>query len=423
VVLMAFSFLWAPLFYITGLLLCVLFIAVLVDAIILFHPLAKFSATRWHAKVLSLGDENTVALAIKNNSRFYFWLTIIDELPMQLQVRNFQLKSELGPLMQKKIPYTIRPTERGVYQFGDIRIFIRHRLGLLERLIILPKEESIACYPSVIQMKKYELKSFQQVKLVSGIKKIRKLGSSYEFEQIKEYVLGDDYRSVNWKATGKLNRLMVDQYEDEKSQQVYCIIDKSRNMVMPFNGLSLLDYAINATLCLSNIALQKEDKVGLITFADKIDALLKGEKRMNQLSSINELLYKQKEESKEANFELLYQLVRYFIKGRSLIILFTNFESSYALKRVLPILRQLNKLHLLVVVFFENTALQESVAAPTKELYDVYKQTLSATYHQEKFQFLKELNQYGINALVTSPEDLTANTINKYLALKAKRLI
>jgi hypothetical protein len=75
------------------------------------------------------------------------------------------------------------------------------------------------------------------------------------------------------------------------------------------------------------------------------------------------------------------------------------------------------------VVFFENTALQESVAAPTKELYDVYKQTLSATYHQEKFQFLKELNQYGINALVTSPEDLTANTINKYLALKAKRLI
>src|SRR5436305_8341549 len=89
----------------------------------------------------------------------------------------------------------------------------------------------------------------------AGIKKIHKIGHSMEFEQIKEYVAGDDYRTLNWKATARKGQPMVSNFTDEKSQQVYCIIDKGRLMKMPFNGLSLLDYAINASLVLSNVAL------------------------------------------------------------------------------------------------------------------------------------------------------------------------
>ena len=61
-----------------------------------------------------------------------------------------------------------------------------------------------------------------------------------EFEQIKDYVLGDDLRTINWKATAKRNQLMVNQFQDEKSQPVYSVIDKGRVMKMPFNGLMLL---------------------------------------------------------------------------------------------------------------------------------------------------------------------------------------
>ena len=115
-----------------------------------------------------------------------------------------------------------------------------------------------------------------------------------EFEQVKNYVPGDDYRTINWKATARRGDLMVNSYTDEKSQHVYCIIDKSRAMKMPFEGLSLLDYAINASLVLSNIALLKEDKAGLITVAEKIGAVIPAERRPTQINKILEVLYKEK---------------------------------------------------------------------------------------------------------------------------------
>jgi uncharacterized protein (DUF58 family) len=87
-----------------------------------------------------------------------------------------------------------------------------------------------------------------------------------EFEQIKEYVSGDDIRTLNWKASARKGGLMINNFMEEKSQQVYCIIDKGRLMKMPFDGLTLLDYAINTCLVLSNVCLRKQDRVGVITF-------------------------------------------------------------------------------------------------------------------------------------------------------------
>ena len=119
-------------------------------------------------------------------------------------------------------------------------------------------------------MKNFELKAFDRVSYSTGIKQIRRVGHSYEFEQIKNYVRGDDFRSINWKASSRRATLMVNQYQDERAQQVYSIIDKSRAMRMPFDGLSLMDYAINTSLVISNVALAKHDRAGLLTFSDVI---------------------------------------------------------------------------------------------------------------------------------------------------------
>src|SRR5690606_31033362 len=129
---------------------------------------------------------------------------------------------------------------------------------------------------------------------------------SYEFEQIKNYVPGDDVRQINWKSTARHQQLMVNQYEDEKSQSIYNIIDKSRSMLMPFNKLSLMDYSINTSLMISNIALKKHDKIGLITFSDIIGSAIKADRKFGQLNIILEKLYKQKERDLESNYEYLY---------------------------------------------------------------------------------------------------------------------
>jgi uncharacterized protein (DUF58 family) len=217
--------------------------------------------------------------------------------------------------------------------------------------------------------------------------------------------------------------LMVNQYEDEKSQPIYCIIDKSRVMHMPFAGLSLFDYAVNASLVISNIVLGKQDKAGLITFADTIKSVVKADRSKTQLRKILETLYKEREGSVEANFESMYMTVRKVVNGRSLLFLYTNFESIYALQRVLPQLRKLNDQHLLVVVFFENTEVSVQTAADTDNLEDIYTQITAEQYAFTKVQIAQHLRQLGIFTILTKPEHLTVNMINKYLELKSRGMI
>jgi uncharacterized protein (DUF58 family) len=255
------------------------------------------------------------------------------------------------------------------------------------------------------------------------VKKIRRLGHSYEFEQIKNYVQGDDFRSINWKATGRKAELMVNQYEDERSQQVYSLIDKSRTMRMPFNGLSLLDYSINASLVISNIALKKHDKSGLLTFSDKIGSSIKADRGQKQLRMILEALYNEEERKMEANYELMYNAVRNLVRGRSLIFFYTNFESLYAVERVLPLLRKINSTHLLVVMFFENTEVKDFSTSAAQDVEEIYLKTIAQKFVSEKNQVVQLLRQYGIQSILTRPEDLSINTVNKYLELKARGMI
>ncbi|MFZ1633582.1 MAG: DUF58 domain-containing protein, partial [Chitinophagales bacterium] len=350
-------------------------------------------------------------------------LKIIDELPYQLQKRDFELNMEINPGKTLQIDYTVRPVMRGAYTFNNINVYATSKMGILSRRFVFPLTAVVPVYPSLIQMKEFELKTLSRISFFEGVKKMCRVGHSYEFEQIKKYVRGDDIRSINWKATSRVGDIMVNHYEDEKSQQIFCIIDKSRTMKMPFKNLSLLDYAINTTLTISNIALKKEDKVGLMTFSDRIGSTLAPDKHNAQLRKLLDTLYNEKERFTEANYELLYLKIRNFVRVRSLIFLFTNFESLYAIERAVSILRKLNKLHLLVVIFFENSEITSYAKSDAGNLEEVYLTTVAQKFSVEKNLIRQELTKYGIQTIISKPEDLSINTINKYLEIKSRGLI
>jgi len=413
-----------PVFFFIGLASFMVALAlVLMDVFLVFSRRIEMDVHRRLPKVLSLGDLNFVVLDLHNRSPLALQVTLIDELPVEFQIRNFAKKIHMASDSSKEIRYELKPNKRGSYSFGAVLLYVSTTLGLVQRRINKPLATSVPVYPSILQMKKYGLKAFDKVTALQGIKKIRRIGHSYEFEQIRGYVRGDDYRSINWKATGRKAGLMVNQYEDERAQQVYCIIDKSRVMRLPFDGLSLMDYAINTSLVMSNVALQKHDKAGLLTFSDKIGSILKADRKGDQMNKILMALYNEKERSVEANYELVYQAVRRLIKGRSLLLLFTNFESSFALERVLPVLRKINLQHLLVVIFFENTEIVDFAYREVNDLEAIYTQTMAQKFVAEKRQLVQKLRQFGIQAVLTRPEELSVNTINKYLELKARGLI
>ena len=417
--LVAFFFPWLGI--LPKMLFLVIVLILLTDLLMLYSTAKGIFARRHAPEKLSNGDDNQLGIYIENRYPFAVDAGIIDEIPFQFQKRDLWFKTTLKPRQRKLINYLLRPTKRGEYEFGDIRVFAQSPLGLVSRRYTIAQAEILPVYPSFLQMRKYELMAISNRLTDIGIKKIRRLGHSMEFEQIKNYVPGDDYRTINWKATARQGVLMTNSYTDEKSQHVYCVIDKSRAMKMPFEGLSLLDYAINASLVLSNVAMLKEDKAGLITIAEKPGAVIAADRKAAQLNRIMEVLYKEKTRYQESNMELLYATIRRTLKQRSLIVFFTNFESMPALERQLPFLKKISQYHLLLVVFFENTELRKLSETPAEDVEGIYIKTIAEKFAYDKKLIAKELTKHGIQTILTAPQNLTVNTVNKYLEIKAKQ--
>ncbi|MEO8766513.1 MAG: DUF58 domain-containing protein [Ginsengibacter sp.] len=393
------------------------------DYIFLFFTKSVPFAKRITAGRLINGDENKIELTVKNEFPFPVKVDIIDELPEQFQERTWKKQLFLKARQQKKIQYFLRPLQRGEYYFGNIHLFITSPLGLVSRRFTSEANETIHIYPAFMQLHKYELLSNATIQYENGSSRMRKIGQSMEFEQIREYVSGDDVRTLNWKASARKGGLMVNNFMDERSQQVYCIIDKGRLMKMPFAGLTLLDYAINSCLILSNVCLKKRDRVGVITFSNTLGSVLAADRKPVQKENILQLLYNQTTGFLESDFEMLYMQVRNRIRHRSLLILFTNFESLSGLHRQIDYLRSLASHHLLLVVFFENTELEKLTDSHAANIEEVYIKTIAEKFAFEKRLIAKELMKYGILSVLTSPQKLTVNTINKYLELKTRQAI
>lgn len=404
-------------------LLIVLGVASLSDLALLYSNQNGIEASRNTPQRLSNGDENTVRVSCNSSYPFKTDCTIIDEIPHQFQIRNFSIDASLGKMEKRTFTYALRPTNRGVFKFGNINVFAKTMIGLFKRRFIFDQGTGLPVYPSFIQMRKFEMYAISNRLTDIGIKKIRRIGHTMEFDQIKEYVRGDDIRSINWKATARSNHLMVNQYQDERSQQVVSVIDMGRVMKLPFDGLNLLEYAINTSLVISNIALLKEDKAGLITFSNSDSVVVRPQKKRTHIRTIQESLYNLDTNFMESDYERLIINLKKHLNQRSLVFLYTNFETLSSMERQLPYLKRIARDHLLVTIFFENTELSSLLEKDSESVGDIYVKTVAEKFNFEKKQIVKSLNQYGIQTILTPPKELSINAINKYLEMKARGMI
>ncbi len=411
-------FLYLPVAGITGAIL----LLTLIDYMLLFIVRGEVKATRLMPQRFSIGDENKVTLALSNSYPFQVISLLIDELPFQFQVRNFMQYIKIGFRSRESVTYSLRPLSRGEFKFGYLVCYTATPIGFLRRRFKIAEPSVIKVYPAYQQLRKFQLLAISGSSL-NGVKKIRRLGHSLEFEKIKDYVQGDDVRTINWKATARSNNLMVNTFTDARQQQVYCLIDKGRNMKMPFEGLTLLDHSINACLAILNVALLKQDKAGLITFSSRVNDIIVADRRTDQLHRILETLYKQQTLFKESDYEAVWSTVHRGITQRSFILLFTNFETFSSLQRQLPFLKKIAQRHLVCVVFFQNTLLKEIHESNPDDIEGIYVKTIADQFDLEKRLIVKELRRHGVLSILTSPQNLSIDVINKYLELKARQMV
>ncbi|MEM6647803.1 MAG: DUF58 domain-containing protein [Bacteroidota bacterium] len=394
---------------------------VVVDGALLFRIRDGLAASRAVPQRLSNGDDNPIRLTVTNHHAFPARIEVVDELPIQFQVRDALFAKRLAPGEASAWQYTVRPTRRGSYDFGALLAFAASPIGLLQRRYAFHAEgTAVPVYPSYLQMRQYELLAISNRLTEVGIKPQRRAGRTMEFDHIRDYVIGDDYRTVNWKATARRGQLRVNQYREERGQSVYALLDMGRVMKMPFEGLTLLDYSINAALVLSNIAIMKHDRAGLITFSHEMGPMVPASKRNQQMRVIQETLYNLDTQFLESDYEALYAQVRRQVRQRSLLLLFTNFTTRSGLERQLPYLQALGRQHVVVAIFFQNTELDTLLHTPTDTTESVYIRAMAEHFTREQTELVAILRQHGIQSILTPPSQLTANTINRYLEIKAR---
>ena len=307
------------------------------DIFLLYFSAGKktMNCTRECAERFSNGDENPVRLHLSNYYPFPVSLQIIDEIPDIFQIRDLLFQFKMNRKEDKVLTYSLRPVQRGVYKFGRINVFVSTRIGLISRRFKTGMPCEVKVYPSYIYLKQYALQAATHKLTEHGNKRIRKIGQQLEPDHIKEYVKGDDYRVINWKATARRNKLMCNVFQEERAQNVYCLIDKGRTMQSASEGMTLLDYSINATLALAYVATLKGDKTGLFAFEKQLDTVISASRQPGQMQRIQDALYAQSTTFMESDFSSLYKSVSQHIKNRSLLLVFTNFDSVPAMQRQL----------------------------------------------------------------------------------------
>src|SRR5690606_12629814 len=162
-----------------------------------------------------------IGIYLANSYLFRVDLKILDEIPHQFQMRDFRILTVIGSGREKWFKYELRPTERGDYIFGNLLVFARSPIGFISKKYTFNQKQEVPVYPSFIQLHKNNLIAFSNRLCEYGLKKIRRIGHTMEFEQIKDYVQGDDIRNINWKATAKSGHPMINHFQDERSQPIY----------------------------------------------------------------------------------------------------------------------------------------------------------------------------------------------------------
>lgn len=424
VVVMCFGMLFAPLFWLGQAVLFLLIAGVSIESIILFWKKEPLTFRRGLPAKLSNGDDNEIQLFIENKLANKLNIRLLENFPEQLQLHDWDKEFELQPKQKHRLSYQVKPVTRGDYRWQGSQLFLETtRFKLVTRRCDFPADETIPCYPSFEQFKELRISALVNRYNEANATMIRKIGQSLEFEQIKNYVGGDDFRHINWKASAKQGKLMLNQYQEERSQDIYAVIDLGRTMQQPFNGQTLLDYSINSALALTKTILSVKDKVGLITYSGKECSVLPPRSDVNQFRKINEKLFNISSDFQESGMELLYRFVRYRIRQRGLFVIFSNFDTIQSLHRNLPYLRAIAKYHLVLLVIFENSELESFANGNATDVKEVYDKTMAKHLLFQKRLIAKEVGKFGIQSLVTKPETLSSELLNKYLSIKKRQML
>ncbi len=373
--------------------------------------------------VLSVRTPNKIVLNLTNDSLDTVKGVIRDEPPPQFTASQREFPVDLGPERETEIVYTLTPEDRGSESFKGTYVRLVCPLGLVVKQAKLETEEPIRVYPNVLALREFDLLKQKGRLREIGIRRSRMRGLGTEFESLREYAEGDDYRKIDWKASARHDKLVVRQFEQERNQAVVIVIDIGRHMLAEVNGVRKLDHALDACLMLTNAASHAGDFVGLLVFSDVVRRYIPPKKGRNQIGMIIEALHDLVAEPIESDPAAAFAFLASRWKRRSLVVAFTDLEDPDRARTLATALGPQARRHLLLIARVSDPRLKEAVDPPMTQVDDMYLSAAAGLLISDRRAATSVLGASNIHNLESEPQDLAASLVSYYFDVKERALL
>lgn len=385
------------------------------------YRVAKPNVVRTVDAVIPVGLKSEVRLRIENQAKRPITMRVFDFYPSICKAQDLPLETTLEVRGWCTHPYRIVPQQRGYAHFARTHILIMSSLKLWWRSVRVGEPEEIRVYPNFRGMNKFNLLASSNTMAQLGIKKQRRRGEGMDFHQLREYQIGDAMRQINWQASSRLRKLISQEYQDERDQQVYFLIDCGQNMRAKDGALSHFDHTLNAVLLLAKVALNQGDAVGLSTFSGP-ERHLAPRKGVAQVNLVMNTLFDVEPSLLTSDYETAVRDLLSKLHKRSLVVLVTNLrDEDYPI--LMPALQLLNRHHLVLLASLRETVLHDLMHKDIEDFEDALVVSGAHNYSRARRETHKRLSHQGVLHLDIEPQKLAPATINAYLALKAKGVL
>lgn len=399
------------------------FILLLIDYFI--SPKAEdIEVVRSENDKLSIFEKEVISFIVYNKSEYRINIELIDEIPeFHFEAENKIMKGSIAPAKKDTFQYTVIPTKRGAYEFKSVHVRYEGRLKLCKKQYKIPLNKEYKVYPNLKNLRKYKLNLANNRNLRQGQRSMQMLGKGTSFESLREYVVGDEYRKINWKATARENKPIVNQYEPEKNQHVYLFVDTGRPMSYTVRGLRKLDLAVNTALVLSDIVNQNGDQSALLLFNKEVSNMIAPGKGIRHRNKMMESLYHIDYTNETSNYDDAFYYFKKKERHRSIIFIFTDFETLEEAENMLKVLPIISKNNLVVIILIKNESLEEIGAQRVKNQKQIFDKGVALELLDERKRIINLLNKRGVLCTECPSEKLELTVINKYIQIKNKSYI
>lgn len=384
---------------------------------------SKLTVRRKLDSVLSVRAANKITLILENDGVETICGLLRDEPPSQFEATQKEFRISVSPRYPLELSYHVTPRERGSEKFRGTFLRLDCPLGLVQKQIELPTQETVRVYPNVLALREFDLLKQQGRLREMGIRRSRARGLGTDFESLRDYAVGDDFRKVDWKASARRGKMVVRQFEQERNQCIIVCIDIGRHMLAEVNGVRKLDHVLDALLMLTNAAAVAGDLVGLLVYADTVRRYIPPRKGRSQvglvIDAIHDLIAEPVESDPVAAFS--YLTTRW--KRRSLLVNFTDFDDPDRARDLAVSFGSLSRHHLAVICRVQDPLLDEVLLSPIQSAKDMYRKAAANTLMEDRRAAIAVIDAAGVHNLDAEPEELAARLVSFYFKVKERSLL